>query len=230
MKARYKKLIFLFALWLLGIKMVTFAVNNQDEAIQVRPANYLDKNTELASNEDEGQTEEDIILHRDLEEVNYNLLENKNFDDINHLIEAYYRAKLTCDIADFEPLVNNIDYINIKDMKRRNKYIENYDNLTCYTWEKDNEFFVVYVCCEIKFKDIDTAAPSLVRLLVKKENNVPYIYFGELNKDEEEFVSKIDHSEEVLYLAEQVNGLYEVATQNDSKLAEFRRKLEEPVG
>lgn len=238
MKLKYKKILLLIAICIIGVKMVTYSAESQikiDEMQQNKKTtsqklNHADKqNNDTSTAEITGA---DVIINGDIEAIQDGILEKNAYENINKLMEQYYAAKLNNNISDFEPLVNSTDYINIKDNGRRTKYIENYENITCYTRQglKENTF-IVYVYHETKFKDIKTVAPGLDRFYVKlRENKEPYIFFGEVDKNTTRFIKETDESEEVLDLVSKVNERYEKAVAVDSKLHEFKLKLEEPVG
>jgi uncharacterized protein YeeX (DUF496 family) len=205
---------------------------NQRNKIKIAAQKVSPNNEE---NNDPNVTETtgvDTIINGDIEAIENGILEKNAYNDINELMNQYYAAKLKNKINEFEPLVNSTDYINIKDNGRRTKYIEEYQNITCYTRQGLQEnTFIVYVYHETKFKDIKTVAPGLDRFYVKiRDNNKPYIFFGDVDKNTTRYIKETDETEEVLGLVSKVNERYEKAVAKDGKLHEFKLKLEEPVG
>lgn len=238
MKQKHKKVVLLIMVCLVGISMVTYSAKSQTRineleknrdkiaAQRVRPTNdYHDVDVTQAAGAD-------IIINGDIEMIQNGILEKNAYEDINDLMKQYYAAKLSNKIVKFEHLVNSTDYINIKDNGRRTKYIESYENITCYTRQGLQEnSFIVYVYHETKFKDIKTVAPGLDRFYVKlRDNKEPYIFFGDVDKKTTRYFKETDETEEVLDLVSKVNDKYAKAVAKDSKLHEFKLKLEEPVG
>lgn len=239
MKLKYKKIILLIAICMLGTKMVTYSVESQlkiNEAKQNKK--IIPKKLSHDGNQDTviyPTTElydTEAIIDGDIEAMQEGILEKNAYESINELMKNYYTAKLNNTISGFEPLINDTNYIDIKDNGRRTKYIENYENIICYTRQGLLEnTFVVYVYHETKFKEIDTVAPGLDRFYIMLgENEEPYIYLGDVDQSTTRFMKETDESEEVLNLVSKVNEKYKKAVAADSKLKEFKLKLEEPVG
>lgn len=239
MKLKYKKFMLLVTICIIGAKMVTYSADNQTRAVEIQQnkskVNSLKVNQDKEIHEESALIEAnkaDTIINGDTFDVIDDMLEKNAYEEINTLIKAYYEAKLSNKSRDFEPLVNSTEYINIKDNGRRTKYIESYQNINCYTKKglEDNSF-IVYVYHETKFKDIKTVAPGLDRFFVKlNDDHKPYIFLGDMDQSDSRFINDTDNSEAVLDLVAKVNKIYEKAVEKDSKLYEFKLKLEEPVG
>ncbi|HAQ40759.1 MAG TPA: hypothetical protein DCM73_07975, partial [Clostridiales bacterium] len=213
MKQKYKKVILLITVCLAGICMVNYSAQSQTKIDELQKSRAF-TTTQLVRPTNENNNAKvtqgagaDTIINGDIEAVQNGILEKNAYEDINKLMKQYYAAKLSNKMSDFEPLVNSTDYINIKDNGRRTKYIESYDNITCYTRQGLQEkSFIVYVYHETKFKDINTVAPGLDRFYVKlKDNNEPYIYFGDVEKETIRYMKETDETEEVLDLVSKVN-------------------------
>lgn len=238
MKLKYKKIVLLIGTCIIGVNMVVYSANSQTKTAQSQKNKYMinaqktdPENDESGNTFDANLANQDTIIEGDIFTIANGILEKDAYENIDNLMKQYYIAKLKNKLSDFEPLVNSTDYINIKDNGRRTKYIEAYQNITCYTRKgiKDNTF-IVYVYHETKFKDIKTVAPGLDRFYVKLKDDRPYIFFGEVDNATTRFIKETDESEEVLDLVSKVNERYAKAVEKDSKLFEFKMKLEEPVG
>ncbi len=243
MKLKYKKMIIIVSMSTMGIGMVTFSINYKPNSLSTdfaKSQTSVKNISEAAkiSEENDVQSylptvtpsvtpEVDIIS----KVVDTNVLEKDAYNDINKLIEKYYVAKLKNDIDNFKPLVNDFNLFDMEYNSRRTKYIDDYKNLACYTKKALEEgTFIVYAYQEVKFKDIETLAPSLDRLYVKtNDKGKPYIYFGEIDKDTEKYINETQESEDVMKLINIVNKRYEKAAAKDSVLYEFKLKLEESI-
>ncbi|QHQ59649.1 hypothetical protein Ana3638_01595 [Anaerocolumna sedimenticola] len=244
MKLKYKKMIIIVSMSTMGIGMVTFSINYKPNGL---PTDFAKSQTSVKniseaakiSEENDVQSkylptvtpsvtpEVDIIS----EAVATNVLEKDAYNEINKLIGKYYVAKLKNDIDNFKPLVNDSNLIDMEDNSRRTKYIDDYKNLACYTKKALEEgTFIVYAYQEVKFNNIETLAPGLDRFYVKtNDKGKPYIYFGEIDKNTENYINETQESEDVMKLINSVNMKYEKAAAKDSVLYEFKLKLEESI-
>lgn len=244
MKLKYKKMIMIVSMSIMGIGMVTFSINYKPNNL---PTHFEKSKTSVKnisesfkiSKENDVQSkflptvtpsvtpDVDIISKA----VATNVLEKDAYNDINKLIKKYYVAKLKNDIDNFKPLVNNSKLIDMEDNSRRTKYIDDYKNFACYTKKAIEEgTFIVYVYQEVKFTNIETLVPGLDRFYVKtNDKGKPYIYFGEMDKDTEKYINEIQESEDIMKLINSVNKKYEKAVAKDSALYKFNLKLEESI-
>ncbi len=242
MKLKYKKMVFIVSMCAMGIGMVTFTMKGEAEkqtadakksdisVYEEQLADILTSNIQAELLPEENKTTVQAADTGTVSEViAVSPLEKDAYDEINNLIEKYYKAKLKNDIEAFKPLVNDTDYINVKDNERKGKYVEDYKNISCYTRKGLVEgSFVVYVYHEMKFTGIKTLAPGMDRFYVKTNNNgKPYIYFGDIDDKTERYLKEADESEEVMELVYKVNEKYRKAAADDSVLNEFKLKLEE---
>ncbi len=245
MKFKYKKLIMIVCTFIMGIGMIVFSTeSNSNRPVSGKEkgtgnfSEYILRTVNLVSSDAlkaaDGLTATPTQLpERDKisEAVAANVLEKDAYQDINKLITEYYNAKISKKADNFKLLVNDVNLLDMEDIERQNKYIEAYENVSCYTRKGMEEgSFIVYAYHERKISGIDTLAPGMDRFYVKtNDNGKPYIYFGEVDKDNELYLKASDESEEVLELIYNVNQKYDKAASDDETLSEFRQKLEESV-
>ena len=247
MRLKYKKMMIMVSMCVMGIGMITFSIMkptaNQNTSAdgkksKVASKTLLASNDSTASNEDETEVNmqaQDAALvtleapETETAEVKLEPLKKDSNKKVNKLIKSYLNGKLKNDMEAFEPLVNDASLLKLDDIKRQTKYIENYDNITCYTQKGLEEgSYVVYAYHEVKFKSIDTLAPAMNEFYVKtNENGEPYIYLGVVDTETDEYLDEVRNSEEVMELIYDVNDKLQQAVNNDSSLSEFYLKLEE---
>jgi hypothetical protein len=245
MKLKYKKIIVMVTMCTMGIGLVTFSVSRPSQkdttAVVENSGDVVTFNTEDDTTlEDQSRlsfaadvTEEPLPTLAPeptvavVEEADE--LEKDAYKDINKLIKKYLKAKLSDDIADFKPLVNDVSIIDMEDVERKTKYIEDYENVTCYTRKGPEEgSYIVYAYHEVKFTSIETLAPGMNEFYVKSdENGDPYIYLGEIDKETSQYFDEVRDSDEVMELIYSVNEKLQKAVDNDGALSEFYLKLEE---
>lgn len=246
MRLKYKKMMIMVSMCVMGIGMITFSIvkpsvdkdtadrtdSNKAAKTMVASDGGFDGNEDAAEFNIQAQdatmstfvAPETKTVKAELEPLKKDA--NKK---VNKLIKNYLNAKLKDDIDAFKPLVNDTSLLNAADIKRQTKYIEDYDNITCYSQNGPEEgSLIVYAYHEVKFKGIDTPAPAMNEFYVKtNENGEPYIYLGVIDSETDEYFGEVRDSEEVAELIYDVNDKLQHAVNNDSALSNFYLKLEE---
>lgn len=164
MKLKYKKLVVMITMCTMGIGLVTFSIsrpsdksttvveNSSDDAVKVK-ASIETEDISKASLKAASilpsvtPTPTEVPETKDDEASNQaGPLEKNAHKEINTLIKNYLNAKLSKKINKFKPLVNDVSYIDLKDIARKTKYIEGYKNVTCYTKKGPEEAFLYSLC------------------------------------------------------------------------------------
>lgn len=157
----------------------------------------------------------------------------KNADpELVELIKNYYTAYAAGDIESLEPLAqplsdNEKSYIGIF-----SDYYESFDNIVCYSMPgATDDSYLVSVCYDLKFYEIDTAAPGMDFFYVERDgkgnlyiNNVYSSYnFNFLDEDLDanlySLILNYEKSDDVVALQQQVQAKYDEAVASDEKLA-----------
>ena len=248
MRLKYKKMMIMVSMCVMGIGMITFSIMKPSATpktsadgtkVKVASKTMAASNDSTAGNEDETevnmQAQDAALVSLETPEtetakvVELEPLKQDSNKKVNKLIKSYLNGKLKNDMEAFKPLVNDASQLNLDDIKRQTKYIEDYDNITCYTQKGPEEgSYVVYAYHEVKFKSIDTLAPAMNEFYVKtNENGEPYIYLGVVDTKTDEYLDEVRNSEEVMDLIYDVNDKLQKAVNNDNSLSEFYLKLEE---
>lgn len=148
------------------------------------------------------------------------------------LMDNYYAAYAAGDIETLEMLAqplsdNEKDYI-----ETFSAYYEDYQNITCYSAKgATDDSYMVSVCYDLKFKDVDTAAPGMDFFYVERDgkgnlviNNIYSSYnFTFLDQDLDanlySLILAYEKSDEVVALQKEVQTSYNEAVKSDEKLA-----------
>ncbi|MDU4975108.1 MAG: hypothetical protein E6X19_20590, partial [Hungatella hathewayi] len=120
------------------------------------------RTAETTEEEKTGDTE-DTVYH--LEEAG---------DEIRSLMEAYFKARRTCDINGLADVYG--DSASPEELREESlrmeeevKYYQSYSDIACYSVNGPVEHsLVVYTRFNIKFRQSDTVAPSLFACFVKR--------------------------------------------------------------
>ncbi|WP_434311559.1 SH3 domain-containing protein [Hominifimenecus sp. rT4P-3] len=87
--------------------------------------------------------------------------ENGN-EAVVQLVNQYYLALKTTDMATLQNIMDAGSLPTEDTVVKMNGYIEDYQNITCYTMAGDQEGeFALYIAYDAKFKDVNTLAPGL---------------------------------------------------------------------
>lgn len=112
------------------------------------------------------------------------------------------------------------------------EYIEDYQNIKCYSKEGVLDgTYVVYVYYEVKFKNIDTLAPSMIREYVcTNEDGKLYINNGTVDGEVAAWLEEVHASDSAVELVNNVNNALSKAAESDEKLSSLITKLNEGAG
>lgn len=151
--------------------------------------------------------------------------------EVNQLIGDYYAAYAAGDVTALEAIAQPISETEKSYIKIFSEYVESYNNLSCYTKSGlNNGEYVVSVYLEMKFKDIETAAPGLDFFYLRtNESGKLYIdnaysQFNQSNMEEsteadiQALINEFEQAEDVLTLQANVQQKYEDAIAADPDL------------
>lgn len=252
MKLKYKKLVVMISMCTMGIGLVTFSITTpsakdttpvESDAQSIASKDKLEdanvsgndisnaemKTASAVPTATPTPTVAPVEAEEDTVADKAGPLEKNAYKDVNKLIKSYLNAKLGNSLEKFKSLVNDVDYIDLTEMKRKNKYIEKIKNVACYTKKGPEEgSYIVYAYHEVKFTNIDTLAPGMNEFYVKTDKNGKlYIYLGEIDSDTEKYIEEVRKSSDVTDLINDVNKKLQTAVKNDKSLYDFYLKLEE---
>lgn len=154
-------------------------------------------------------------------------LERDAYPEINELIEKYFDAVLARDVETLNKIVESDHRLTEDEISKSGEYIEDYQNISCYTMKGllDNTY-IVYVYYEVKLLNIETAAPSLVRMYVcRNSEGSVYIYNGSISDEMEAYAEQMDNNEDVRILVSEVNKSLKTACDADADLEEFYNRV-----
>lgn len=158
-----------------------------------------------------------------------NDLLNEKYPEISELIQLYYKAKLTGDSTSLSKYIDNIEEVDMDQIKAQNKYVKKYNNIECYTKMGlyDNTY-VVFVYYEIKFKNIDTTAPGIDVLYVIRDEETGLVYLhngATANVDIKNYVEALKNDKDVKELFEETDAALKEAIESDPSLKDFYKSL-----
>lgn len=200
-------------------------------AIAISPDSDDDKTVNPNKTVDNQQTEQTSVQ---VTEASDNALDSERYPEITELVELYYQAKLTGDTSAIEKYVDNIEDVNMEEIKASNEYIKKYNNIECYTKAglEDNTY-VVFARYDIKFKNIETLAPGIDIFYVIRDEETGYVFIhngATANADIKTYVEALEQDADVIALYEEVNAAFQEALNSDASLNEFYNALTKGSG
>jgi hypothetical protein len=161
----------------------------------------------------------------------YELAEDAD-PELVELINSYYEAYASADLDSLEMLAQPLSDNEKSYIGAFSDYYEAFQNITCYSTQGATEdSYMVSVCYDLKFYEVDTAAPGMDFFYVERDgkgnlviNNLYSSYnfaFAEEEKDDSlyELIATYEKSSAVVALQEDVQTRYEEALKSDDKLS-----------
>lgn len=147
-------------------------------------------------------------------------LEKNAYPEINALMSEYFAARAEGDVETVSKLKSFVDDSEKLSIQAFGKYVESYDNLTCYTKKGIVEdTFIVCTYYEVKLYDVETTAPSIQAFYVcKNEEGNYYIYSGEIDENIDAALTELMEQEDIEELFNQVSVKYQEAIDADPVL------------
>ncbi len=135
------------------------------------------------------------------------------------LIHAYFDAMKSYDAGAYMDIVVG-EEMNQEKLEKKGEFIEDYRNITCYSKPGMTEgSYVAFVYYEIKFHNIDTLAPAMIRLYVcTNEDGTMYINGGKMDEELAGYVNIVSNDEQLRQLENDTNKKLADARVADGKL------------
>ncbi len=150
---------------------------------------------------------------------------------VKKLMADYYQALAACDLETVHRLVEDDSQYTLENLQKKSQYIDDYQNIICYTkpglYEGE---YILYVYSEIKFVNIDTAAPQLNHYYLNRaDDGSLQMANGVLAGDKVDYMNKADKEQDVLDLVEDVSARLTDAMESDEKLFDLVKLLNNVV-
>lgn len=190
---------------------VVVVADGSDKVKEAEPSDVTQGETKDRKDTDENGKE--ITLKRE-----------KTGDEIYNLMEAYFKARKTCDAGGFSQVYGNTaspqDVAEESGrMEEEVKYCQDYLNLVCYSVKGLGEgSLVVYSRFDIKFRQSDTPAPSMFACYAKRGADESWHLEAKPSADEAAYMEEVNRSDAVKDMVAQVNSDLSAALEKDSGL------------
>ncbi|MBR5474111.1 MAG: hypothetical protein IKU83_01735, partial [Lachnospiraceae bacterium] len=146
--------------------------------------------------------------------------------EVKPLMEQYYAAVKSADLAALGKIVDDTANISLQKMEKRAEYIEDFQNLKCYTLDgKDAGTYMVIVEHDVKYVNINTLAPGMEYYYLKTREDGSLYVCTNFAQEELDFMAAKSATEEVMNTIAAVNERFNVALASDAKLNDFYKLL-----
>ncbi|NLL73454.1 MAG: hypothetical protein GX237_07995 [Clostridiales bacterium] len=248
MKLKYKKIILLTSLCIMGIGLLTLSISQS----KPKAEDGINSDGQLAKVQDEKNNKEAFAMSAlNLEpEVDVTLETTptpsptpiptptpipvyplEEVEGMDEFIDEYYIAKTAIDVDKLKTLYLNPSKVETREqLQKLVQYIEEYKNIKTHTKRGiDEGTYIVFAYHEIKFSSINTLAPGLSKFYVTKDSNGEFkiISDSDMTPIEEEYYNARNYDEDVQELISKTNENGEKAKEKDEDLMIFWSGLDE---
>lgn len=154
------------------------------------------------------------------------------YPEVNDIIVKYFNAMRDNDIDTYALLRGgNVDSIEKAKVEIKARYVEDYKNITCYTKNGPIEnSYIVYVKYDVKLKDWDMMAPSLLTVvLYPNSDNSLYIYTGDFDENMAAYISEASSQDDVVDLITKVDAEYKEVLDTNIEFSEYMNALNQTI-
>ncbi len=198
-----------------GIKALTSVFSKDDE-----PKTQAEEPVESSDDAEKEETQD--------EKKDENVLQKNAYPEVNSLIDSFYTAWGQKNVEQMKELTDSFDATDEAKVSNAS-YIENYSNVTAYTKQGLTEdSFVVFVSYDLKFTDVETAAPGLSQLYVMKNDEDRFIIHNDDSNEEiNAYMAEVTQDADVQALITEVETRLNEAMDADPELKAFEEQLGE---
>lgn len=211
MKLKYKKLVLCISVGTICIGGIAYTIWNNNKGSKDK-----DNKTKV-----EISVTDDSFSSKGYETAQGEIVIEKNaYPEVNELVEQYFDARTKADMDKLGTLVSNIENIQKKDLIELQNYIEEYQNIDCFTAKGvENGSYIVLVRHDLKLKGIDTLAPGLTGLTVKTDENGNLVIYNGLDSEEmATYKQSVYNCQGVQELISDTETRYKAALESDEDL------------
>ena len=198
-----------------GIKALTSVFSKDDE-----PKTQAEEPVESSDDAEKEETQD--------EKKDENVLQKNAYPEVNSLIDSFYTAWGQKNVEQMKELTDSFDATDEAKVSNAS-YIENYSNVTVYTKQGLTEdSFAVFVSYDLKFTDVETAAPGLSQLYVMKNDEDRFIIHNDDSNEEiNAYMAEVTQDADVQALITEVETRLNEAMDADPELKAFEEQLGE---
>ena len=198
-----------------GIKALTSVFSKDDE-----PKTQAEEPVESSDDAEKEETQD--------EKKDENVLQKNAYPEVNSLIDSFYTAWGQKNVEQMKELTDSFDATDEAKVSNAS-YIENYSNVTVYTKQGLTEdSFVVFVSYDLKFTDVETAAPGLSQLYVMKNDEDRFIIHNDDSNEEiNAYMAEVTQDADVQALITEVETRLNEAMDADPEVKAFEEQLGE---
>ncbi len=155
-----------------------------------------------------------------------NKLEENTHSSIERLVEKYCASIANGDVETLETIVDVLTDEDKESIRNRAKFIESFNNISCYTKDgPEEDSYIVFICYDMKLINVETSAPDILCLYMPMGPDGRYIHYGNVDESMQEYVTKLEQDPDVKALFDDVRTRYQAAQESDKMLAEFIQKI-----
>ncbi len=141
-------------------------------------------------------------------------------NEVYKLILSYIDAAyVQCNVEMLESIMDSVENVNIDKNTVRQRYIEAYNDITCYVLDGKDNISVVFVSYNVKLYNYDVLLPAGETLkIVKMEDGTYKIHNIEVGEQFESHMINEKQVEELAVLQEKIQSEYNAVIEGNSEI------------
>lgn len=232
----------------LVVVLAVTVLNNKDESsAKENKDNQVVQQEQKEDKESKDQEEKDNKDEKDEKENKEDELKDDEYEEnvqpeIQELMSTYYNAYAVGDVKKLDSITESLSDMEKSYIKMINKYVESYDDITCYTKEGlEEDSYMVSVTFNMHFHDVEGGLPGMDFFYIRS-NDAGELYIDNLyssfnreikeQKTEEEIdklIKVFEEGEDVQQLSQEFQDKYDQVVKEDKKLKKMANTVSKAI-
>lgn len=226
----------------LVVVLAVTVLNNKDESsAKENKENQVVQQEQKEEKKSKDQDEKDEKENKE-DELKEDEYEENVQPEVQELMSTYYNAYAVGDVKKLDSITESLSDMEKSYIKMINKYVESYDDITCYTKEGlEEDSYMVSVTFNMHFHDVEGGLPGMDFFYIRS-NDADELYIDNLyssfnreikeQKTEEEIdklIKVFEEGEDVQQLSKEFQDKYDQVVKEDKALKKMANTVSKAI-
>ncbi len=226
----------------LVVVLAVTVLNNKDESsAKENKENQVVQQEQKEEKKSKDQEEKDEKENKE-DELKEDEYEENVQPEVQELMSTYYNAYAVGDVKKLDSITESLSDMEKSYIKMINKYVESYDDITCYTKEGlEEDSYMVSVTFNMHFHDVEGGLPGMDFFYIRS-NDADELYIDNLyssfnreikeQKTEEEIdklIKVFEEGEDVQQLSKEFQDKYDQVVKEDKALKKMANTVSKAI-
>ena len=226
----------------LVVVLAVTVLNNKDESsAKENKENQVVQQEQKEEKKSKDQEEKDEKENKE-DELKEDEYEENVQPEVQELMSTYYNAYAVGDVKKLDSITESLSDMEKSYIKMINKYVESYDDITCYTKEGlEEDSYMVSVTFNMHFHDVEGGLPDMDFFYIRS-NDADELYIDNLyssfnreikeQKTEEEIdklIKVFEEGEDVQQLSKEFQDKYDQVVKEDKALKKMANTVSKAI-